>query len=326
MVDRRALPAVVGLSSFSAMVRLPLKTLHLPTTPRFAIRKGGGWASCRGGLLVIAASVFVNNSALSGDRQWWCYLVVKWDKPAGHHGPPTQHLRGMLLRHLEEPSTARVVNYYLIAAIFRSLVGNVVQHCVIADLSIQCSGSEYRLHGSGYSTLWVFAIIWVVLWAVGLLLATLGLLWPDRKKLQDVQAQKQLAGPAQHPKDFYTPYRPASWFFEVVEFAKKLLLIGIIPAVNGDVVGAVIAMLLVNFYLALHEVGAVCRAAGQFDGGVFECVAFRHLNFGALKMDAAHLLNQTSGGFDLQGMGNIADFRTRLESLNTPQAEELDAV
>ena len=45
-----------------------------------------------------------------------------------------------------------------------------------------------------------------------------------------------------------------------------------------------------------------------------------------LKMDAAHLLNQTSGGFDLQGMGNIADFRTRLESLNTPQAEELDAV
>ena len=42
-----------------------------------------------------------------------------------------------------------------------------------------------------------------------------------------------------------------SLFFEVVEFAKKLLLIGIIPAENGDVVGVVIAVLLVNAYLAL---------------------------------------------------------------------------
>jgi len=42
-----------------------------------------------------------------------------------------------------------------------------------------------------------------------------------------------------------------SLFFEVVEFAKKLLLIGIIPAENGDVVGVVIAVLLVSPHLAL---------------------------------------------------------------------------
>ena len=71
------------------------------------------------------------------------------------------------------------------------------------------------------------------------------------KNLKAAQARKQFAGPVQHREDFFTPYRTAAWFFEVVEFAKKLLLIGIIPAVNGDVVGAVIAMLLVNLYLVL---------------------------------------------------------------------------
>ena len=174
------------------------------------------------------------------------------------------------------------------------------KHYVIADLSIQCSGS-------GYSTLWVFAIIWVVLWAGGLPLTTHGLLWPDLKKLQDVQARKQLAGPAQHLKDFCTLYRPAAWFFEVVEFAKKLLLIGIIPAVNGDVVGAVIAMLLVNFYLALllklepfaeplDNLMAVCLNA------LFSVVILISV---LLKMDAAHLLNQTSGEFDTDAMANL---------------------
>ena len=41
------------------------------------------------------------------------------------------------------------------------------------------------------------------------------------------------------------------WFFGVAEYATKFLVIGIILAVSADVMGAVIAMLVVNGYLAL---------------------------------------------------------------------------
>ena len=89
-----------------------------------------------------------------------------------------------------------------------------------------------------------------------------GLLWPVRSELREMREGDQLPGFQQHLKDFYKPYRPAAWFFEVVEYAKKLLLIGIIPAIQGDVMGAVIAMLVVNVHLTLLLSGTVCQPTG----------------------------------------------------------------
>jgi hypothetical protein len=89
-----------------------------------------------------------------------------------------------------------------------------------------------------------------------------GLLWPVRSELREMREGDQFPGFQQHLKDFYKPYRPAAWFFEVVEYAKKLLLIGIIPAIQGDVMGAVIAMLVVNVHLTLLLSGTVCQPTG----------------------------------------------------------------
>jgi hypothetical protein len=168
---------------------------------------------------------------------------------------------------------------------------------VIADLSIECSGLS-----SEYSALRAFAIAWVVFWACGLPLVTFALLRPVRSELRQLQKGDHLPGFQQHLKDFYTPYKPAYWYFEVVEYAKKLLLIGIIPACQSNVVGAAIAMLFVNVYLAMLL--KMEPFANRFDNFLAVClnallstVIFLSV---LLKMDAAHLLGETSDGFDTE--------------------------
>ena len=137
---------------------------------------------------------------------------------------------------------------------------------VIADLSIECSGSEYN-------ALQAFAIFCVLFWACGLPLISFALLRPVRSELRQLKKGDQLPGFQQHLKDFYAPYKPAYWYFEVVEYAKKLLLIGIIPAIQSNVVGTVIAMLLVNVHLIL-----LLKMEPTFPGCVFERFAL-HCNF-----------------------------------------------
>ena len=110
-----------------------------------------------------------------------------------------------------------------------------------ADLSVDCSSSSYQ-------SLQGFAITFVLLWACGLPVLTLALLWPVRAKIQKGAA---LEGFQQHLKDFFAAFRPSMWFFGVAEYATKFLVFGIIPAVSAGVMGAVIAMLVVNGYLAL---------------------------------------------------------------------------
>jgi hypothetical protein len=103
-------------------------------------------------------------------------------------------------------------------------------------------------------------------------------------------------------KDFYKPYRPAAWFFEVVEYAKKFLVIGIIPATQGDVVGAVIAMLVVNVYLVLLV--KMEPFASRLDNLLAACLnallSIVILISVLLKLDSAYLLGQTSDGFNTE--------------------------
>jgi hypothetical protein len=166
---------------------------------------------------------------------------------------------------------------------------------VIADLSIMCSGPNY-------SGLHAFAIFWVLVWACGLPLISFLLLRPVRSELRQLQNGDTLHGFQQHLKDFYAPYRPACWYFEVVEYAKKLLLIGIVPAFSGDVVGAVIAMLLVNLHLVLLL--QVKPYQYEMDNFLAACLsallAVVILISVLLKMDTASLLGQMNDGFDME--------------------------
>jgi hypothetical protein len=162
---------------------------------------------------------------------------------------------------------------------------------VIADLSIEC------VTGSSYTMLRAFAIFWVLFWACGLPLITLALLWPVRSELRQLHKDDQLPGFQQHLKDFYTPYRPAAWFFEVVEYAKKLLLIGIIPVFSGNVVGAVIAMLVVNVHVALLlKMEPFANRLDNFLAVCLNALLFIVILISVLlKMDAA---GQTGDGFN----------------------------
>jgi hypothetical protein len=144
-----------------------------------------------------------------------------------------------------------------------------------------------------------FAITWVLFWACGLPLITFALLRPVRSELRQLQKGDQLRGFQQHLKDFYTPYRPACWYFEVVEYAKKLLLIGIIPACQSNVVGAAIAMLLVNVHLMLLlKMEPFANRLDNFLAVCLNATLFIVILISVLlKMDASHLLGETSDGF-----------------------------
>jgi hypothetical protein len=113
---------------------------------------------------------------------------------------------------------------------------------LVADLSIRCSGPEYHL-------LQVVAIVCVVFWCFGLPLVVLSLLWSERRSLLQ---ERRLSGLAEHLLQYFcAPYKPQYWFFEFLEFGKKLLLVGVVPAASGDLAGAVAALLITTVYLCL---------------------------------------------------------------------------
>ena len=59
------------------------------------------------------------------------------------------------------------------------------------------------------------------------------------------------SGLSEHLQDFYAPYKPQYWFFESLEFGKKLLLVGVVPWISGNLTGAVVALLITTVHLSL---------------------------------------------------------------------------
>jgi hypothetical protein len=104
------------------------------------------------------------------------------------------------------------------------------QKYVSADLSIECSGFS-----SEYSALRAFAIFWVLFWACGLPLVTFALLRPVRSELRQFQKGDQSLGSSSTSRiSIHRTNLPIGiWYFEVVEYAKKLLLIGIIRSIKA---------------------------------------------------------------------------------------------
>jgi hypothetical protein len=158
-----------------------------------------------------------------------------------------------------------------------------------ADLSVDCSSSSYQL-------LQGFAIAFVSLWACGLPILTLALLWPVRAKIQKGAA---LEGFQRHLKDFFAAFRPSMWFFGVAEYLTKFLVIGIIPAMSPDVMGAVIAMLVVNGYLALLLVFSpyATKTDNFLAVSLNALLSIVILVSAFLKMDAAYLSGTAAAGF-----------------------------
>jgi hypothetical protein len=178
------------------------------------------------------------------------------------------------------------------ALFFRALKCRRIDHhdYLAADLSVNCSSSSYQsLRG--------FAIAFVLLWACGLSVLTLVLLWPVRAKIQKGAA---LEGFQQHMKDFFVAFRPAMWFFGVAEYVTMFLVIGIIPAAKPDVMGAVIAMLVVNGYLVLLLVfSPYAKKTDNFLAVCLNALLFIVILVSALlKMDAAYLSGDAAAGFD----------------------------
>jgi hypothetical protein len=159
-----------------------------------------------------------------------------------------------------------------------------------ADLSVDCSSSSYQ-------SFEVFAVTLVLLWACGLPVLTFALLWPIRDKIQKGAA---LEGFQQHLKDFFAAFRPSMWFFGVAEYIAKFLVIGIIPAARSDVMGAVIAMLVVNGYLALLLVfSPYAKKTDNFLAvSLNALLSIVILVSALLKMDVAYLSGHAASGFD----------------------------
>jgi hypothetical protein len=161
---------------------------------------------------------------------------------------------------------------------------------LIADLSITCSGADYNL-------LQAAAITCVAFWCFGLPMLVVFVLWPERSKLlQGLEPR----GFSKHLLDFCAPYKPQYWFFESLEFGKKLLLVGVVPAITGNLVGAVVALLIAALHLSLllamspyaHKSDhflAVCSNA-------LLCVVI--LLSVLLKTNAAYIAGAAADGFD----------------------------
>jgi hypothetical protein len=119
------------------------------------------------------------------------------------------------------------------------------QPYVTADVSVLCTGEEYAP---------LLAVSWalVALWACGLPAIATGVLWPARSELCKGDSP---AGFQKHLRTIYSPYKPSLWFFEMVEYTKKLLVVGIIPAISSStgsyLAGAVAALLITNIHVAL---------------------------------------------------------------------------
>jgi hypothetical protein len=167
---------------------------------------------------------------------------------------------------------------------------STTRYLIAADLSMKCEGGHYNW-------LRVFSIVFVVLWDFGLPAMVIFLLWPERGNL--LQGQKP-RGFREHLIDFYTPYKPQFWFFESVEYGRKLLLVGVVPAISGDLIGAVIALLITVAHLLLLT--AVCPYAHKSDQFVAVCsntLLFIVILLSVLlKMDAAYIAKEAADGID----------------------------
>jgi hypothetical protein len=162
---------------------------------------------------------------------------------------------------------------------------------VIADLSIRCNVAEYE-------PLRIFAIVCVVGWAFGLPMGAVYLLSRVRSQLKKGCTPE--GGIQKHLSDLFLPYKRSLWYFELVDYAKKLFIVGIIPVLRNDVLGAVVAMLVVNVYLTLlikiepftakvDNILAICLH------GVLSIVMLVSV---LLKLDVAYLSGQAAAGFD----------------------------
>jgi hypothetical protein len=159
------------------------------------------------------------------------------------------------------------------------------------DLSVLCTGVAHRF-------LWNFSLAFILVWAFGLPALAFGLLWPVRAELQ--KGSDIATGAQQHLKDFFADFRPSMWFFGIAEYITKFLVIGIIPALQPDVMGAVVALLVVNCYLALLLV--LAPYAKTTDNFLVVCLnallSIVMLVSALLKMDAAYLSQDAAAGFD----------------------------
>jgi predicted outer membrane repeat protein len=168
---------------------------------------------------------------------------------------------------------------------------------LVADLSIKCVGADYN-------RLRVFAIVCVAFWSCGLPVIFVSLLWPERSNLLRGHRPVGFRGNLQ---DFYAPYKPQFWFFEAVEYTKKLLLIGIVPAINGTLVGAVISLVITGAYLLLLAI--LSPYAHKSDNILAVCsnalLSMVILISVLLKMDAAYIANQAAAGISLHTASNL---------------------
>jgi hypothetical protein len=164
------------------------------------------------------------------------------------------------------------------------------QWYLVADLSIKCSGAAYDL-------LRVVAIVCVAFWCFGLPLVVLSLLWSERRSLLQ---EHRPSGLAENLQDFYAPYKPQYWFFESLEFGKKLLLVGVVPAASGDLAGAVAALLITTVHLCL--VLAMSPYAHRSDQFTAVCanalLSVVILISVLLKMNAGYIAGTAADGLD----------------------------
>jgi hypothetical protein len=166
---------------------------------------------------------------------------------------------------------------------------------LVADLSIRCSGPEYGL-------LRVVAIVCVTFWCFGLPAIVISLLWPERHNL--LQGRRPV-GLAEHLQDFCAPYKPQYWYFEGLEFGKKLLIVGVVPAINagggaGDLVGALAALLISAVYLSfILAMSPYIHKSDQFLAVCSNALLGVVIQISVLlKMNSAYIAHQAAAGFD----------------------------
>jgi hypothetical protein len=124
-------------------------------------------------------------------------------------------------------------------------------HLLVSDLSIDCYLDEYaKLRG--------FSIFMVVLWGIGV--PVICVLWLAQHK-QTLANLSETTGPLSRALEVTGPlrtldflfvhYRPRLWYFEILQFAKKLFLICICPAVIGEdnIASALVAVMLLVIWL-----------------------------------------------------------------------------
>jgi hypothetical protein len=144
----------------------------------------------------------------------------------------------------------------------------------------------------------VVAVVCVAFWCFGLPLVVLSLLWSKRRSLLQ---ERRPSGLAEHLQGLYAPYKPQFWYFESLEFGKKLLLVGVVPAVaSGDLAGAVAALLIATVHLCL--ILAMSPYAHRSDQFTAVCanalLSVVVLISVLLKMNAGYIAGTAADGLD----------------------------